>query len=185
MSKPNIEMLLHSAKGFAETALLEARKVTEEIDSTAIWSIAPKAIVNMNFSAELFLKFIWFHYEIEGYSRIHFLDALYEKIPDKIKLEIESEFSKRRNQKLGLTSVKLCFENDPKNMNDDKDIDNLSIEELLKLHSNSFVEWRYHFEKPQGCCIEYNFRLMFIFIQSIISVFNSKGILNEPKVKAP
>jgi|GEM_PF-2100901 len=185
MERSKLEMLLFSAKGFVETGINEALKIDVGIKPETMYEVAPKAIVNLTFGAELWLKFVCWHYGVTENIAFHNLLNLFNKVPADVRNEIANEYYIRRSSdKSKLTSIKLCFntfEGNPKDTVDENDMENLTLDEFLKLHSHSFVEWRYHFEnKYSHPYFEYNFKLMFMFIKSVITVLNNRKVLLEP-----
>ena len=78
--------------------------------------------------------------------------------------------------------IKFSFNTYSENEKDKKDENNiteLNISNLLKLHNESFVKWRYLYEiENEYYYFEFNFKLMDDFINSIIEVIKEKTTAN-------
>ncbi len=162
-----------AALGFYEHGLNTARKINLSLQNDS-FNITPVAAVNLSFSAELFLKLLYL-FEFNKTINEHRLDKIFNKFSIELQLEIENKYLlNKKNSNNDLYPVKLVFNadyDDPHHRKDDNDITNLTLEKLLKIHSNGFVSWRYAYETKDECySYEFNFNLMNEFIKSLISI---------------
>lgn len=177
------DFLLHIAQGFYDIGYLIAIKLKNDSSTTGFQRIAP-AVVNLSFSIELLLKglnSITKKSDLKGHK---FYD-LYKQLPGPIKLKIETKYRDHiSNSEKELTKIRIILskvEVPEKSHNPDSKInDDMSIEDLLILHNDSFINWRYLYEvNVAGYEYEYDFKLMVSFAKSLIEV------INEIKAKQP
>ena len=176
--QPNItpDFLFHIAKGFYDIGYLVAIKLKNDNSTTGFQRIAP-AVVNLSFSIELLLKGL---HSITTKSDLtgHKFHDLYKKLPGPIKLKIETKYRDHvLNSDKELTKIRIILskvEGPDKPHNPDSKInDEMSIEDLLILHNDSFINWRYLYEVNEaGYEYEYDFKLMVSFAKSLIEVIN-------------
>ncbi|WP_312285868.1 hypothetical protein [Chryseobacterium gleum] len=188
MVDSKIDMLVKSANGFFKAGREVAEKIHQEMAYNTCWEIVPVAIMNLNFSAELFLKFILYISNKESEFYGHELKVLFERLPDSVKSEIQNEYDLLRKKDLEYPIIKLSYGTFKDNPDDliVNDIMNLNVAKLLDIHSRAFIEWRYSYEKVGGkSYLEYNFDLMINFIQSIKNVFYRNGVLTELNKTTP
>lgn len=170
------DFLFHIAKGFYDTGYLLAKAEKEGKSVEGSQRIAP-AVVNFSFAIELLLKglhSITNDVDVKG----HQFWNLYKILPNSTKSRIEfkyKETKQKAGQELGKYKIRVYPVKDEDNYKsaESKINDNSSIEELLRLHNDSFENWRYLYElKEGGFEYEYDFRLMNAFAKALIEVIN-------------
>ena len=176
-NKINENLQFLSAKGFHETGIELAKKINPNIGNKS-FEIAPISAVNLSFSAELLLKLIYL-LEIKETIREHKLDVIYNLLPNIIKIEIKEKYEEyKKKSEVKIYPFKLAFNteiDDERNQIDKFDIDNLTLENLLKVHSDGFIKWRYAYEiKQMYYSFEFNPQLMDAFIKSLIYIIETK-----------
>lgn len=166
-----------AALGFYETGVNNAKQINLLMGNES-FRVSPVAAVNLSFSAELFLKLIYlFEYDKSIYK--HRLDEIFKELPQDLQLEIDKEFEfNKENSLKDLFPIKLSFNVTTKERaigKDPNDILNLTLFDLLKIHSNGFVNWRYAYEKKDHYYYyEFNFNLMREFIKSLITIIDRR-----------
>jgi hypothetical protein len=176
--QPNItpDFLFHIAQGFYEIGYRVAIKLKNDNSPVGFQRIAP-AVVNLSFSIELLLKglnSITTKSDLTGHK---FYD-LYKQLPSHVKLKIETKYREHvLNSEKELTKIRIIMSKvngpDKPNNPDSKINDDMSIEDLLILHNDSFINWRYLYEvNAAGYEYEYDFKLMNSFASSLIEVIN-------------
>ena len=170
-------MLYHSAIGFYESAISLAKTINKQ-NENKIYEIAPVAAVNMSFATELLLKLIY-HLETGETIKEHKLEKIFLSLSDNMRVEITRRYDGNKlNSKNVLYPIKLSFNtenNNPQDQINRFNIGNLSLENLLMIHSDGFIKWRYAFEIEEGYYnYEFNFNLMNEFIKALLSIIDSK-----------
>jgi len=104
--------------------------------------------------------------------RLHKLSDIFDELPKKLSLEIERKYEHfKEDENFELVPVRYSFNTTLGNEEDQKikyKITDLNIGQLLELHDNSFVKWRYVFEKSTNYFVyDYNFKLMNNFILAL------------------
>ena len=184
--QPNItpDFLFHIAQGFYDIGYLIAIKLKNDNSTNGFQRIAP-AVVNLSFSIELLLKglhSITTKLDLTGHK---FFD-LYKQLPVPIKLKIETKYRDNiLNSDKELTKIRIILskvQGPEKPHNPDSKInDDMSIEDLLILHNDSFINWRYLYEVNEaGYEYEYDFKLMVSFARSLIEVINDIKSTHPP-----
>ena len=170
-------MLFHSAMGFYENGISLAKTINKELGNKS-YEIAPVAAVNISFATELLLKLL---YNLETGKKIrdHKLDMLFLSLSDNTRIEIEKSYDTNRlKSNNDLFPIKLAFNtenNNPQDKRNDFDIENLSLDNLLKIHSDGFIKWRYAYEiEEKYYSYEFNFNLMNEFIKALLSITELK-----------
>ena len=170
------DFLFHIAQGFYDIGYLIAIKLKNDNSTKGFQQIAP-AVVNLSFSIELLLKglhSITTKLDLIGHK---FFD-LYKQLPVSVKLKIETKYRDNiLNSDKELTKIRIILskvQGPEKPHNQDSKInDDMSIEDLLILHNDSFINWRYLYEVNEaGYEYEYDFKLMVSFARSLIEVIN-------------
>jgi hypothetical protein len=175
---PILDLLFHTAKGFYDVGYNCAYNVNQDNGITGFQRIAPGA-VNMTFAAELFLKglhLIVSKEQIKG----HYLNSLFNKLPEDIQDKIEKRFNFHREQQKQskeLTAYKFVVSR----MNGDKKdaiySDSNSLKQFLSSHDKGFENWRYlHEIGEDGYTYNINFNLLDCFLKAIIDEINTYQI---------
>lgn len=167
----SIDLLLHSAKGFLDIGYHLARLEKKETGIEGLQRLAA-SVVNFSFATELLLKGLIF-LSIGKPAKTHELNVLFESLSSDLKVEIERNFQKEReNLDENLTSYKAVSSREGEK-NEGEVTDILTVKDLLILHNNSFQNWRYIYEVPNdGYQYEYNFQLMHAFLKVVIDKIN-------------
>lgn len=173
----NQTMLLHSAKGFYENGIKLAKTLNTNLGVKA-FEIAPVAAVNISFAAELLLKLLY-HLVNNKVIIGHRLDKLFYSLDHNLRKQIEDRYNKNKVEfKNDIYPIKLSFNTVNKNPYDqinEFDIGNLKLKNLLKIHSDGFVKWRYAFDvEEKYYSYEFNFNLMNEFIKALLSIIDRK-----------
>lgn len=166
------------AVGFYENGISLARKINDQIGNKA-FEIAPVAAVNISFATELLLKLLY-HLESNKTIHEHRLDKIFKSLDKNIQQEIEEKYL---NNKLlspnDIYPIKFSFNTEINNIKDQEneyDVANLTLENLLKVHSNGFINWRYLYEvEDKYYNYEFNFNLMNEFIKALLYIINKKS----------
>lgn len=166
--------LYYSAVGFYRAGLDYALKMNPKMGND-IFIVSPVCTVNLSFSAELFLKLLYFISTGAKEFYGHKLEEIYPQLPDKIRQKIEEKYLKMEvEDEESLHIIKLSINTEKGNPADQKTkykMENLSVKELLEIHNESFIKWRYSFESPNHYVShDYNIKLMCKFILSLKSV---------------
>lgn len=175
--KINKNLQFLSAKGFHETGLELAKKINPEIGNKS-FEIASIVAINLSFSAELLLKLIYL-LETKETIKEHKLNVVYNLLPKIIRIEIKEKYEEyKKNSEFKIYPFKLAFNTefeDKRNQVDKFDIYNLTLENLLKVHSDGFIKWRYAYEIKQiYYSYEFKPQLMDAFIKSFIWIVDTK-----------
>ena len=182
----NPDFLFHIAQGFYDTGYLLAKATKDEKSVKGFQRIAP-AVVNFSFAVELLLKglhSLTTDIELKG----HQFWILYKQLPDSIKTRIESKYQNTKlnaGQELTKYRIKVHPIKDPDKSENPESLinDNSSIEDLLKLHNDSFKNWRYLYELNEGGFeYEYDFRLMSAFTKALVETINEIKSTRKPSV---
>ena len=102
-------------------------------------------IVNMSFSIELLLKILILQ-ETQKFASGHEIKKLFKKLPLEIKEDVKQNLIKKHNLKI-------------------EEFDN-----ILVINNNSFIDWRYSFQKPD--LQQYNHVFLYDFINEIKKKIN-------------
>ncbi|TXF77663.1 hypothetical protein [Chryseobacterium sp.] len=161
--------IFHFAQGFYDIAYNAAYR--NKIDGTEKgFQRLPTAVINFNFSAELYLKglhTITTKLIING----HELWKLFKYLSPEIKSEIEELYNNfLETNKDELSSYKAKFIVNNIEPLETRESDNLK--NMLLVHNKSFEEWRYLYENKKSIIYEYDFNKMDCFIKSLITVIN-------------
>lgn len=167
--------IFHIAQGFLDIGMHLAREVKSDQSIHAFQRI-PAAVVNFSFAIELTLKGLCqvsLRKSVEGHDFV----KLYNQIPKEVQLKVEQKFNeKKTNLSSELTSFTINVYDKKIGSNFKEtsiDASKISIIDLLEVHKNSFVNWRYLFEIPDGgYTYQYDFKLMFALVASLIDVTN-------------
>ena len=147
------------------------------------FEIAPVAAVNISFAAELFLKLLYHLETNKALKSKHGLDEIFSLFSKGLQRDIKEQYLQNRlNSKNEFYPIKLTFNtnNNPEDYVNASDIENLTLEDLLKIHGNGFIKWRYAYEiDDKYYNYEFNFNLMNEFIKALISIINIKTNKNE------
>lgn len=179
MSKINEQIQYHSALGFYKQGKSLAKKIDAE-DGNKKFEFISVSTVCYSFSTELLIKLLIHIVSKKAIKYEHRLEEIFKQIPIEYQSIIEHKYESKRKQKNEkLKPIKFSFNSFLGNEKDSKDENNiteLNITNLLKIHNESFVKWRYMYEleKEEYYCYEFNFKLMDDFINSIIEVINEK-----------
>lgn len=173
----NQNLQYFTALGFYKNGISLAKKIFEETGNNAI-EIAPVAAVNISFAAELLLKLIY-HIDTKKTIREHKLDKIFKSLDKNLQQEIEKKYVENKlNSKNDFKSIKLAFnteENNPEDQVDNFDIKNLKLNDLLNIHSDGFIKWRYAYEvENEYYSYEFNFNLMNEFIKGLLYIIEIK-----------
>ena len=179
MQRNNEQIQLYSALGFYKEGKKIAKKINNKIGNEG-FELISVATVSYSFSAELLLKLLVSLISGKKIKNEHKLEKLYNKVPLEYQSEIEKKYElKKETKNEKLKPIKLCFNahiDNKENSKDENNITQLSITELLKIHSESFIKWRYLYEinENEYYYYEFNFKLMDDLINSIIEVINEQ-----------
>ena len=173
----NIQQLHFSALGFYKLGIDMASKI-KNIKGDDAWKIAPVATVNLSFSTELFLKYLNYTTTEAKILKTHKLLQLFKILPHKVSKKITQKYNELKViDSENLPIIRLSNNTDIDNPEDQKtkyDMKNLTIEQLLEIHNESFPEWRYAYATEEKYyVIDYNFKLMNDFILSMIYVIDN------------
>jgi hypothetical protein len=178
------DFLFHIAQGFYDIGYLIAIKLKNDSSTTGFQRIAP-AVVNLSFSIELLLKGLNSITKKSDLTGHKFYD-LYKQLPGPIKLKIETKYRDHiSNSEKELTKIRIILSKvevpEKPHSPDSKINDDMSIEDLLILHNDSFINWRYLYEvNVAGYEYEYDFKLMVSFAKSLIEVINEIKATQPP-----
>ena len=166
----------HSALGFYNNSIQLAKRIDQNIGNEG-FEISSPAAVNLSFAIELLLKLIYNITTGEIIKSEHRLDIIYSKIEGNIQKEIEREFEYfKTHSSEKLYPIKFSFnsfQNNPEDIHDKQPRD-LSVIELLDLHSNGFVKWRYLYEvKDEYYSYEFDFEQLNSFAKALIKTINA------------
>lgn len=172
-----------SALGFYESGISLAKQINKAIGNKS-FEIAPVAAVNISFAAELFLKLLYHIETNKTLKNKHELDKIFLLLSKKLQCDIEERYLENRlNSNNELYPIKLTFNTKKNNLEDyanESEIENLTLHDLLKIHGNGFIKWRYTYEIDDVYYnYEFNFNLMNEFIKTLISVINIKTNKNK------
>lgn len=179
MKQNNENIQYYSALGFYK----QGKKIAEQIDENIgnkNFELVSVSTVCYSFSAELFLKLLIHIISEKAIKNEHKLDELFKKLPTEYKSKIEQKYElKKALKSKKLKPIKFSFNSiseNEKDLKNENNITHLSILDLLKIHNDSFVKWRYLYEikKSEYYYFEFNFKLMDDFINSIIEVIKDK-----------
>ena len=170
-------ILFHSAIGFYENGISLAKTINKELGNKS-FEIAPVAAVNLSFATELLLKLL---YNLETGKKIHDhkLGKIFLLLSDNLQKEIEHRYQENiLTSNNEILPIKLSFNtenNNPLDQIDEFDIGNLTLKNILKIHSDGFLKWRYAYEvKELYYSYEFNFNLMNEFIKALLSIIHFK-----------
>ena len=160
----NYKQIAEDARAFYNVGRLR-------VDEPSKWSIGYSSVpfwVNTAFACELYMKSIICYYNpgttVEDLRKIsHYLDRLFEKLPEGVKREIREQIPdleiQNREQRKNIGYRELLSSDAP---DDIKSIVKYELEnavstfdEALKKQANLFKDWRYLYEasaeKPASC----------------------------------
>lgn len=184
MAKKTIHQNLqyHTAIGFYKNGISQAKNITKEKGSK-LFEIAPVAAVNFSFAAELLLKLVY-HLDTQKSIHVHELNKIFSRLDIDRRREIENKYNEYKlNSSNKFRPIKISFNtnaNNPEDRKDKNDINNLSLIDFLKLHSNGFVKWRYvHEVEDKYYSYEFNFNLMNEFIKALLHTIDEIKAINE------
>tara|TARA_B100000073_G_C23619517_1_gene527887 strand:+ start:291 stop:938 length:648 start_codon:yes stop_codon:yes gene_type:complete len=110
--------------------------------------IQASAVMTQSFSMELILKsLLIIHCEGSHYG--HKLDVLFNKLPDEVKKSIQNIYKNNKNivnERKNIEKLKSTATTDYEKELCNIPLPPLSVAPLLKMHKDSFVEWRYDYE---------------------------------------
>lgn len=185
MKENNLQQLYLSAIGFYRSGIHAALKIKSSIGDEALIKV-PVAATNLSFSAELFLKLLYFMKTENTELRLHKLSDIFGQLPAKISSEIKRKYEHfKEDENHDLVPIRYSFNTTLGNAEDQKTkykITDLTIEQLLELHNNSFVNWRYVFESSTNYMVyDYNFKLMNNFILALKVIIDDDINFKSPK----
>lgn len=162
------EFAISLSEGFYQTGQSLAKHSHSDNATGFIW-IAP-GVVNFSFATELLLKAILM---IDSNASIkgHKLFDLYKKIKPPTKQKIETIYNQKKSTKTNqLPAYRIVVVKD--DSEDHKKDNNLKdIENILRLHSESFENWRYLYEfGEEGYSYTFDFNAMDNFYNSLKEV---------------
>lgn len=169
----NSQFAIDIAEGFYQTGISLAKQAHHDNSRHGfIW--IPPGVVNFSFATELILKAVIF-YDLRKKAWGHKLFDLYQTLSEPTKAQIVENYKRHKleNQKLDtLRSYKIVI--GPANSNKgsgNKESNFDEIRNLLKIHSESFENWRYIYEFGQaGYCYEFDFNAMDAFYKALKDV---------------
>ena len=179
MKRNNENLQYYSALGFYKQGNKLARKINKKTGNEQ-FELVSVSTVCYSFSTELLLKLLIHIVLKQAINNEHKLEKLFNKLPAECKAEIEEKYQqKKKLENKNLKPIKLGFNSDFGNKENSKNENNitvLNITELLKIHNESFVKWRYLYEIKgnEFYYFEFNFKLMDDFINSVIEVIEGK-----------
>jgi hypothetical protein len=178
----NPEFAISMSQGFYETGKNLAKHSKEDKKTGYIW-IAP-AVVNFSFATELILKGLLM-IDSNVSTKGHKLLDLYLKIKLPTRNKVEDIYKKkdpRVTKELPAYRIIIDFPNeeDPEKERE-KEKENINpttatnIEDILKIHSESFENWRYLYEFDEdGSRNEFDFKAMDNFYNALREVLIEK-----------
>ena len=178
----NPEFAISMAEGFYETSKSLAKRSKEGNTTDYIW-IAP-AVVNFSFATELILKGLLM-IDSNVSTKGHKLLDLYKKIKLPTRKQIEDIYrtkDPRATKELPAYRIIIDFPNeeDPekeraKEKENRQPTTARNIEDILKIHSESFENWRYLYEFGEdGSRNEFDFKAMDNFYNALREVLVEK-----------
>lgn len=178
MKENNLQQLYFSALGFYRSGINAALKIKNSRGDEA-FIVVPIAATNLSFSAELFLKLLYFMNTENTELRLHKLSDIFDELPGEISSEIKTKYEHfKEDENDELVPVRYSFNTTVGNEKDQEikyKITDLTIDQLLELHDNSFVNWRYVFESASNYMVyDYNFKLMSNFIIALKVIIDNK-----------
>ena len=179
MQRNNEQIQFYSALGFYKEGKKVAEKINKKTGNESFEFISV-ATVSYSFSTELLLKLLVHLISEKKIKNEHRLEKLYNKLPLEYQSKIKKKYElKKQIKNENLKPIKLCFNahiGNKENSKDENNITQLSITELLEIHSESFIKWRYLYEikKDEYYYYEFNFKLMDDLINSIIEIINEE-----------
>ena len=181
-SSINENMLFHAALGFYENGLSLAKKLNVEMGNKS-YEIAPVAAVNISFATELLLKLLY-HLDTNKKIHDHKLDKIFLSLDSNLQKKIEHKYNENKlNNKNDLYPIKLSFNTancNPQDQVDEFNISNLTLDNLLRIHTDGFIKWRYAYEVEETYYnYEFNFNLMNEFIKALLSIIDIKTGKNK------
>jgi hypothetical protein len=175
MRRNNQNLQYYSALGFYKEGKRLAQQFGKKIGNENLEFVSVSTVC-YSFSAELLLKLLIYIVSNETINNEHKLEELFNKLPGELKLKIENNYQQKSKIKNdNLRPIKFSFNSFLGNEEDSRDINNitqLSIMDLLRIHNESFLKWRYLYEikKDEYYSFEYNFKLMDDFVNSVLDV---------------
>ncbi|WP_430426737.1 hypothetical protein [Maribacter litoralis] len=179
MKRNNENLQYYSALGFYKQGKKSAKKFNKNIGNEN-FELVSVSTVCYSFSTELLLKLLIQIISKKAIDSEHKLEKLFNKLPAEFKAEIEEIYQqKKKLENKKLKPIKVSFNSNfgnKENIKNENNITDLSITELLKIHNESFVKWRYLYEIKgnEHYYFEFNFKLMDDFINSVIEVIEGK-----------
>jgi len=175
--KINQNLQYFSALGFYENGISLVKMISENTGNKAL-EIAPVAAVNVSFAAELLLKLIC-HLDTTKTIHEHKLNKIFQSLDKDLQQEIEKKYNENKLDSTNdLKTIKLAFnteENNPEDQTSNFDINDLVLDDLLNIHSEGFVKWRYAYEvENKYYSYEFNFNLMNEFIKALLFIIEMK-----------
>jgi hypothetical protein len=172
------EFAITMSEGFYETGKGLAKQSHEDNKTGYVW--IPPAVVNFSFATELLLKgllMIDSNVSIKG----HKLLDLYKKVKLPTRKQIEELYHKKDSRATkDLPAYRIVINRQDNEEEDKKGSAVSSIEDLLKIHSESFENWRYLYEFGEaGSRNEFDFKAMDNFYNSLREVLIER-LKNRP-----
>ena len=171
----NFQFAISVAEGFYQTGLSLAKHThTDDSKHGYIW--IPTGVVNFSFATELLLK-ATIYYDTEKQVFGHELFKLYQTLTEKTKKEIEKAYKsyKSENEKedfLPAYLIELKLKGETSEKTEKSDFE--EIKNLLKIHCESFENWRYIYEFGEtGYSYEFDFKAMDAFYKALKDVLKS------------
>jgi hypothetical protein len=117
---------------------LDHKSLTEDL------IYVPAFTINLSFACEMFIKCLLVIEDIK-YKKVHYLYALFKKLPDELKNKIKMDY---KNLIIKKNMIHLS-----------------SFDQQLELHTNVFHEWRYYFDESVSTTeVDYKFLMCFSMV---------------------
>ncbi|WP_405250738.1 hypothetical protein [Dokdonia sp. Asnod3-C12] len=179
-TKNNEQLQYYSALGFFKQARISAETINFNSGLEG-FELSPVSATCYTFAAELLLKLLHNISPSKPSKSGHKLEELFDYLPLETQNKIERNYNSKKlktNSKEKLKAIKFSYNtslNNNSDREDKNDIANLNIKELLRLHNDSFVNWRYSYEvKNYTYSIEFNFKLIDDFVESLIETIENE-----------
>lgn len=171
------EFAISLSEGFYQTGQSLAKHSHSDNVTGFIW-IAP-GVVNFSFATELLLKAVLM-IDSNTSTKGHKLLDLYKKIRLQTRQKIEILYNKKKSDQTNqLPAYRIVVVKDDKE-DHKKDNDLKDIENILKIHSESFENWRYLYEfGEEGYKYTFDFKAMDNFYNSLKDVL-AELLKNRP-----
>ncbi|AQX51315.1 hypothetical protein [Elizabethkingia anophelis] len=163
-------LLYLSALGFYNTGIKIAQSLSNTKNSEEYFEKSPVAAMNLSFSTELLLKLLHQISSEQPSIQGHKLDILFNSLPENEKIQLKRKYLLKKEKNLHPYKISFnSYDNNPEDSQDKNNITELTLEQLLEIHSDSFIKWRYIFEiSDEYYSYEFNFNLINNFAEAII-----------------